>query len=144
MSSNLVQSTLARALYIATSGMVVQNKRMLIISENLANAGVKNTATGVMPYKRRVPSFKTIYDKKTKTELVTLSKINHDKTPFPKVFSPNDPAADKDGFVYESNVKSILEMADMREASRSHEGNLKVYERILAMLQNTINLLKNN
>lgn len=117
---------------------------MLIISENLANAGVKSPAPGVMPYIQRIPSFKTIYDRKTKYELVTMSKIHHDKSPFPKTFSPDDPVADKDGFVYESNVKSIMEMADMREASRSHEGNLKVYERILAMLQNTINLLKNN
>ena len=134
MTFNKAQSTLTRALYVATSGMVVQNKRMLIISENLANAGVKNTVAGEMPYRRRIPAFKTYYDR----------KIHHDKTPFPKVYAPDDPAADKDGFVYESNVKSILEMADMREASRGHEGNLKVYERILAMLQNTINLLKNN
>ncbi len=144
MTFNKSQSTLTRALYVATSGMVVQNKRMLIISENLANAGVKNTVAGEMPYRRRIPAFKTYYDKKMKAELITLGKIHHDKTPFPKVYAPDDPAADKDGFVYESNVKSILEMADMREASRGHEGNLKVYERILAMLQNTINLLKNN
>jgi flagellar basal-body rod protein FlgC len=144
MTLDKVQSTLARALYVSTSGMVVQNKRMLIISENLANAGVRNPAPGVMPYRRRVPSFSTFYDKKTKSQLVTMGKIHHDKSPFLKVFAPEDPVADKDGFVYESNVKSILEMSDMREASRSHEGNLKAYERILAMLQNTINLLKNN
>ena len=144
MALDKAQTTLTRALYVATSGMVVQNKRMLIISENLANAGVKNTVPGVMPYRRRIPSFKTFYDKKTKAELITLGKIRDDKSPFPMVFAPEDPAADKNGFVYESNVKSVLEMSDMREASRSHEGNLKVYERILAMLQNTINLLKNN
>lgn len=144
MALDKVQSTLTRALYTTVSGMVVQNKRMLIISENLANAGVRNTVAGESPYRRRIPSFKTYYDKKTKAHLVTLGKIHSDKTPFPKVFAPEDPAADKDGFVYESNVKSILEMADMREAVRGHEGCLKAYERILAMLQNTINLLKNN
>ncbi len=144
MAVDKVQSTLARALYVSTSGMVVQNKRMLIISENLANTGVRNPALGVMPYRRRIPSFKTFFDKKTKSYLVTLGKIHHDKSPFPKVFAPEDSVADANGFVYESNVKSVLEMADMREASRGHEGNLKAYERILAMLQNTINLLKNN
>ena len=66
MTFNKAQSTLTRALYVATSGMVVQNKRMLIISENLANAGVKNTVPGVMPYRRRIPSFKTFYDKRKK------------------------------------------------------------------------------
>ena len=144
MALDKAQATLTRALYISTSGMIAQNKRMLIVSENLANAGVKNTVAGEMPYRRRIPAFKTIYDKKKKTDLVTLGRIHHDKSPFPKVYAPDDPAADKNGFVYESNVKSVLEMADMREASRGHEGNLKVYERILAMLQNTINLLKNN
>ncbi len=141
---NPVIPTLGRALHIATSGMIVQNKRMLVISENLANAGVRNPAPGVMPYKRRVASFKAVFDKKTRSNIVEIGKIHFDKTPFTKTYAPEDPVADKDGFVYESNVKPILEMADMREASRSHEGNLRAYERILAMLQNTINLLKNN
>ena len=70
MPFNKAQSTLTRALYVATSGMVVQNKRMLIISENLANAGVKNTVAGEMPYRRRIPAFKTYYDKKMKAELI--------------------------------------------------------------------------
>ena len=89
------------------------------------------------------PSFKTFFDKRSKSQLVALAKIEKDKSPFPKIFAPDDPAADKDGFVYESNVRAVLEMADMREAARSHEGCLKAYERILSMLQNTINLLKN-
>jgi flagellar basal-body rod protein FlgC len=144
MISKTLQSTLGRALYVSTAGMVVQNKRMLIISENLANAGVRNTAPGKMPYRRRIPAFKTVYDKKTRSELIQMSKIHHDKAPPTKIFAPDDPVADKNGFVYESNVKAIIEMADMRESSRSHEGNLKAYERILSMLQNTINLLKNN
>lgn len=137
-------SALNRALHVATSGMITQNKRMLIISENLANAGVRNPAPGVDPYRRRIPVFKLAFDKRTMTNCVQISKPIYDKTPFLKIHAPEDPVADKNGFVYESNVKSILEMADMREASRSHEGNLKAYERILGMLQNTVNLLKNN
>lgn len=143
MALDKAQSTLSRALHTTISGMIVQNKRMLIIAENLANAGVKNTVAGELPYRRRVPSFKTFFDKKSKSQLVALTKIQKDKSPFPKIFAPEDPAADKDGFVYESNVRAVLEMSDMREAARSHEGCLKAYERILSMLQNTINLLKN-
>lgn len=143
MALDKAQSTLSRALYTTISGMIVQNKRMLIIAENLANAGVRNTVAGESPYRRRVPTFKTFFDKKSKSQLVSLSKIQKDRAPFPKIFSPEDPAADKDGFVYESNVRAVLEMADMREAVRGHEGCLKAYERILSMLQNTINLLKN-
>lgn len=143
MALGETQSTLSRALYTTISGMIVQNKRMLIIAENLANVGVRNTVAGQMPYGRRIPSFETFFDKKSKAQLVALGKIHKDRTPFPKIFAPEDPAADKDGFVYESNVRAVLEMADMREAVRSHEGCLKAYERILGMLQNTISILKN-
>lgn len=143
MALSKAQSTLSRALYTTISGMIAQNKRMLIISENLANAGVRNTVAGEAPYRRRVPTFKTFFDKKSKSQFVAVSKIQKDKAPFPKIFAPEDPAADKNGFVYESNVRAVMEMADMRETMRSHEGCLKAYERILSMLQNTINLLKN-
>ena len=142
MALDKAQATLTRALYISTSGMIVQNKRMLIVSENLANAGVKNTVAGEMPYRRRIPAFKTIYDKKKKTDLVTLGRIHHDKSPFPKVYAPDDPAADKNGYVLESNVNPILEMSDMRDAGRSHEAATKAFEKILQMLQNLLGLLK--
>lgn len=142
MTTNV--ANLTKALYTATSGMVAQNKRILIISENLANAGTRNAAAGLMPYGRRIPSFKTIFDKKSGASVVVVSKIKKDKTPFTKIYAPHDAAADKSGFVYESNVKSMIEMTDMREASRSHEANLKAFERIMFMLQNSINLLKNN
>lgn len=142
MTTNV--ANLTKALYTATSGMVAQNKRILVISENLANAGTRNSAAGLMPYGRRVPSFKTVFDKKTGASIVVVSKIKKDHTPFTKIYAPHDAAADKNGFVYESNVKSMIEMTDMREASRSHEANLKAFERIMFMLQNSINLLKNN
>lgn len=142
MSANF--ANLTKALYTATSGMIAQNKRILIVSENLANAGTRNAAAGLLPYGRRVPTFKTIFDKKIGTSVVVISKIKKDKTPFTRIHDPNDAAADKNGFVYESNVKSMVEMTDMREASRSHEANLKAFERIMFMLQNSINLLKNN
>lgn len=137
-------NSLTKALYTATSGMVAQNKRILIISENIANAGTRNTSPNSMPYRRKIPSFKAVLDKKTGTTMVVMNKIKKDQTPFTKIYAPNDSAANEEGFVFESNVKSMVEMTDMREASRGHEANLKAFERILLMLQNSINLLKNN
>lgn len=137
-------ANLTKALYTATSGMIAQNKRILIVSENLANAGTRNAAAGLLPYARRVPTFQTVFDKKIGASVVVISKIKKDKTPFTSIYAPHDSAVDKNGFVYESNVKSMVEMTDMREASRSHEANLKAFERIMLMLQNSINLLKNN
>ena len=69
-------------------------------------------------------------------------KIKYDQTPFSPIYDPNDPAADNNGYVYETNVRSMIEMADMREAARSHESCVKAFEKVLQMLTNTISLLK--
>lgn len=135
-------SSLTKAMQVATSGMQVQNQRILVISQNLANAGTR-ADKGEEPYQRQVISFHTVLDKKTGANLVKVKKIGKDGAPPVRVYSPGDPAADKEGYVYESNVKPMAEIADMREAGRSHEANLRAFEKILSMLQNTIGILKN-
>jgi flagellar basal-body rod protein FlgC len=135
-------SDLTKGLYIATSGMQAQNKRVLLISQNLANASTRPSSPDQLPYKRKVIAFKTYFDKKTQTELVKVKTIKHDKTPLNKVYSPHDPAADKEGFVLESNVKPMIEMVDLQEAMHSHEANVKAFEKLMNMIQNTIGLLK--
>ncbi|MCX7338801.1 MAG: flagellar basal body rod protein FlgC [Alphaproteobacteria bacterium] len=134
-------SPLAKAMRIATAGMQAQDQRILIISQNLANAGAKATP-GTMPYQRKTISFQTVLDKKQGVELLKLKKIGRDTSPMNKSYNPHDPAANKDGYVLESNVKPMIELADMREASRSHEANLRAFEKSLSMFQNTISLLK--
>ena len=135
-------ATLTKALYTATSGMQVQNKRVLVLSQNVANAGSRPAAPGQEPYRRRMISFKSTYDKKLDAEIVSVNRIFNDKSPLNRVYSPGDQAADKLGYVQESNVKPMIEMADLREAGIGHDANLKAFERVLKMLENTINLLK--
>lgn len=137
-----LSSPLFQAMQVATSGMQVQNQRILVISQNLANSGTR-AENGEQPYQRQVISFHTVLDKKTGANLVKVKRIGKDGTPPVKIYSPGDPSADKDGYVYESNVKPMGEIADMREAGRSHEANLRAFEKILLMLQNTISILKN-
>jgi flagellar basal-body rod protein FlgC len=141
MPSSL-SSPLIKAMYVATSGMQAQNQRVLIISQNLANAGTR-AEKGEMPYQRQVISFHTVLDKKTGANLIEVKDIKKDGAPPVRIYSPGDPAADQSGYVYESNVKPMEEIADMREAGRSHEANLRAFEKILLMMQNTIGILKN-
>jgi flagellar basal-body rod protein FlgC len=133
--------SLIKGLHVATSGMVAQNKRLLMISQNIANAGSRVAITG-NPYARKTLKFMSYMDKKIGAEMVKATKVNQDKAAFKKVYSPHDPAADKDGYVLESNVNPILEMSDMRDAGRSHEASTKAFEKILQMLQNMLGLLK--
>jgi flagellar basal-body rod protein FlgC len=45
-------------------------------------------------------------------------------TPPLKTYQPDNPLADKDGFVYTSNVNSIEEMTNMISANRSFSTNV--------------------
>lgn len=135
-------SPLLSAMHVSSSAMQTQNQRILLISQNLAHAGMRSNPKNP-PYQRQVLSFQSFFDKKLQTEVVCVKKIGKDQTPAARVYSPGDPSADKDGYVLESNVKSMIELADMREAGRSHEANLKAFEKILSMMQNTVSLLKN-
>ena len=137
-------SPLTRALYTATSGMQVQNQRILVISQNLANTNTRSTHPGELPYRRQLVSLKGTFDKKIGAQIVQVNAIRQDQSPFERIYAPEDPVADKNGFVLESNVKPMVEMVDLREASHQHEANLKAFEKILGMLSMTVSLLKSN
>lgn len=133
---------LEKALLVSAHGMEAQNARFLTISQNLANASSRQKAPGEAPYQRKLISYTTRMDHKKKVELVKIQPTRLDSTPFPAVYDPSDPAADENGYVLESNVKPLVEMADMREAGLSHEANLKAMERSLGALKSTISILE--
>ena len=55
---------------------------------------------------------------------------------------PGHPSADSNGYVLFSNVNSLTETMDMREAQRSYEANLNVIEISRMMESRTIDLLR--
>lgn len=139
MPGNIILNS---ALKILVSGMRAQDKRTLIISENLANVGVRPSKKGEEPYRRKLISFHTVYDKSAGANVVNVKEISRDKSPFQKFYSPSDPAADKYGYVNESNVSPIIELNDMKEAGRAYDACLKALERIMSMTQSALSLLK--
>lgn len=136
-------SDLSKALNVATSGMGIQEQRTLVISQNLANASSKSPAPGVDPYRRKIIAFKTVFDREKGVELAAVKKIAADKRDFETKYDPGDPAADSNGMVKYTNVNRMIEMADMREASKTHLANLRAYEKSLSMIHSVIGLMKN-
>jgi flagellar basal-body rod protein FlgC len=55
---------------------------------------------------------------------------------------PGHPAADENGYVRTPNVSSIIEMNNMREAARSYEANMNMYEAARTMRRQMLDLLK--
>jgi len=133
--------SLDKVLGISASGMTVQSARLRIVAENIANSNSLAETTGGDPYRRKLITFKTVFDDMVGANVVRVANISYDRSNFGRKHDPNHPAADKDGFVKVPNVKPLIELTDLREAQRSYEANLSVIDVAKRMLQRTIGML---
>jgi len=131
-----------KTMAIAASGLRAQAGRMRIISENIANADSTPSSPGADPYRRKVPTFHSEFDRALDVQLVELGRTQIDTSDFRLKYEPGHPAADAKGNVKYPNVNSLVEMTDMREAQRSYEANINVISATRRMIQRTIDILK--
>jgi flagellar basal-body rod protein FlgC len=131
-----------RSLMIAASGLRAQQGRMRVLSENIANADSTATTPGGDPYRRKIPSFVTQFDRALGAQLVKIGKIERDQSEFRTRYEPGNPAADDRGYVKLPNVNDLIETVDMREAQRSYEANLNVITATRSMIVRTLDILK--
>ena len=129
---------------IAGRAMAAQMVRLNTISSNLANAGA-TTGDPETVYKPLKPEFKTQYSenvKKNGISTVNVSKVVElQKEPF-KIFDPNHPLADGEGYIYKAPINVEEEMVDMMDASRQYQNNIEVVTTLKALTLKTINLGK--
>ena len=129
---------------IAGRAMAAQMVRLNTISSNLANAGA-TTGDPETVYKPLKPEFKTQYSesvKKNGISTVNVSKVVElQKEPF-KIFDPNHPLADGDGYIYKAPINVEEEMVDMMDASRQYQNNVEGLPTLNALTLKTINLGK--
>ncbi len=130
------------SLKLSAAGMKAQGTRLRVISENLANADSLPTEPGKNPYRRKHITFKNVMNRDIGMPVIKVDKIQPDKGEFQRKFEPNHPAADAQGYVLAPNVNSLVEMMDMREASRSYEANLSAIRTARTMMQGTIDILR--
>jgi flagellar basal-body rod protein FlgC len=133
---------LSDTLHISAAGMRVQGDRLRIVAENIANAESVANTPGGDPYRRKTITFKNALDRELNIQTVKVASRGFDKSEFEKKYEPNHPAADAQGYVSYPNVKTMIEMMDMREARRAYEANLNMVEISKSMLTQTIGLLK--
>ena len=133
---------LETSIQVSASGLRAQSLRMRVIAENLANADSVAGSPGGQPYRRRIPSFRAEMDKTTGAREVSVTAIRRDKSAFPRVYQPGNPAADAKGYVLMPNVNSLTEAADMKAAQRGYEANLHAIEAARTLKMRTIDLLK--
>ncbi|HEY8950617.1 MAG TPA: flagellar basal body rod protein FlgC [Rhizomicrobium sp.] len=130
------------SMVIAASGMRAQSNRMRVIAENIANANSTASTPQGDPYRRKVATVKSDFDRDLGATLVESGTPAADMSEFRTQYDPGNPAADKQGYVKLPNVNPLIEVMDMREAQRSYEADLNVMEATKSMLSRTVDLLK--
>ena len=132
---------------IAGSALNAQSTRMNTIASNLANAGTV-AGSEKEAFRAKRPVFKTVMEEQAQQRDlnfkggVKVQQISQDPTPVRRVSDPSNPAADKDGYVYLSNVNEMTEMVEMMAASRSYQNNVEVVNTARQLMLRTLDITR--
>ncbi len=127
-------NSILQTLGLSASGMSAQAERLRHVSENMANSDTPG-------YRRKTVSF----DADMRGEVpgaVEVGKVRLDTSALTEIYDPGHPLADDSGSYDGSNVDLLIEIADAREAQRSYEANLKIFDQARQMSQGLIDLLR--
>ena len=129
---------------ISGRAMAAQLVRLNTIASNLANAG--NLASSEdEAYRSLKPVFETKYaDEVRKNGIATAQAVDIVETNrLPeKLYLPDHPSADNNGFVYSAAVNIEEEYVETMEASRQYQNNVEVITTLRTLMMRTISMGK--
>ena len=135
---------------IAGSGMSAESVRLNTVASNLANAdSVSSSPTTA--YKARYPVFQAIQSSLMPPggaaesmagadAAVQVRGIVESTATGTASYQPGNPLADANGYVYNSNVNVVEQMADMISASRSYQNDAQVLETSKSLMLDTLKI----
>jgi flagellar basal-body rod protein FlgC len=131
----------------AGSALNAQTTRMNTTASNLANAGTV-AGSEEEAFRGKKPLFKALMNEHMThagaqfVGGVKVDRIVNDPTPVKKVWEPGNPLADKEGYVFHSNVNEMSEMVDMMAASRAYQNNVEVVNTARQLMSRTLDIIK--
>jgi len=126
-------SSLLSTMSSAASGMMSQSDRIRVVSENVANIDTPG-------YRRKLLTFENALGANGAT--VRTGPISLDQSELSENFDPSHPMANAEGYVTMSNVNLGVEIADAREAQRSYEANISMFDQARKMYGGVLDLLR--
>ncbi len=129
-------SDFSKSLTVSASGLQAQAQRLRHLSENISNADTPG-------YRRKTVAFETAFGMGDAVSTVETGRVHLDrKTDLERIYDPQHPLADDTGHYDGSNVNLLIELSDAREAQRSYEANLKMFEQARKMSAGLMDLLR--
>ncbi|UWQ18427.1 flagellar basal body rod protein FlgC [Jannaschia sp. M317] len=120
---------------ILSSGMRSQSQRLTHVAENIANADTPG-------YRRKVVDFRAEVAEGQRTGAVQVGPVRLDRAELDQIHDPAHPMADNEGYYQGSNVNLMTELTDAREAQRTYEANLKMFEQVRRMSSAILDILR--
>jgi flagellar basal-body rod protein FlgC len=125
---------------VSGSAISAQAQRLNTVASNLANADAVAGPDG-QAYKARQVVFQTVPMSNDQTSAgVKVQNIVESQVPNRRVFNPQHPSADAQGYVTHSNVNPVEEMVNMISASRSYQNNVEVMNTAKSLLMKTLQM----
>jgi flagellar basal-body rod protein FlgC len=129
---------------ISGRAMAAQLVRLNTIASNLANAG-NLAGSEEEAYRSLKPVFETQYANEVKNNGIATTQaidiVESNRLP-EKLYLPDHPSADKEGFVYSAGVNIEEEYVEMMEASRQYQNNIEVITTLRTLMMRTISMGK--
>lgn len=122
---------LMQTLTYASGGMQAQAGRLRLSAENIANADTPG-------YRRKLAAF----EEAARGGGVAQGPVFLDDGALPRVHDPSHPLAGADGSYEGSNVDLVVEIADARQAQRSYEANLRMFDQARQMGRALMEILR--
>lgn len=126
---------LIRTLAVSASGMEAQSRRLRHVAENIANVDTPGYRRKTIPFELAAPGHGVEAG-------VKVGPVQLDPRALPRVYDPGHPLADATGHYDGANVDLVVEIADAREAQRSYEANLRMFDQARQMSQSLLELLR--
>lgn len=131
---------------VSGSALNAETVRLNTTASNMANAESVNGDPSKV-YRARQPVFQTMMDESDldsdgegASAGVKVLGVVESTTPPVERYEPNNPQANKDGYIYMSNVNSIEEMTNMISANRAFATNIDAINTARDLLLKTISM----
>ena len=131
--------SLDKSFDIAASALTAQSQRLNVVASNLANADSATGADG-QPYRAKQVVFAATPLDVENAVGVRVAAVINDTAPARRVYDPQHPLADAEGYVTPSNVNVVEEMVNMIAASRAYQNNVEVMNTAKTLLARTLSL----
>lgn len=132
---------------VAGSALSAQLTRLNATASNIANAS-NVAASSEEAYRGKRVVFRTLLENEivgTETKFagsVTVEDLVDDPSLPIRMYAPDNPIANEDGYVFKSNVDEMEEMIELTAASRAYQSNIEVLSTAKQMMMRTLEVMK--